>query len=189
MRLIVVRSFYPAAAFLAGVAFTMMSPLQSSAAERVQLMTLDPGHFHAALVQKFMYPQVDPVVHVYAPDSPDLDLHLQRIEGFNTRAEKPTRWDTRVHRGADFAEKMFAEKPGNVVVLSGNNAHQGDPQNSPLAIYLNRGDNRTWTRQVLTTEGAYNSYLGDFEGDGDLDIFRYPGHMSESYELWLNLTR
>jgi predicted dehydrogenase len=125
-RRIVVRRFCPAVAFLAGVAFAMMSSLQLSAAERVQLMTLDPGHFHAALVQKSMYPQVDPVVHVYAPDSPDLDLHLQRIEGFNTRAEKPTRWDTRVYRGADFAEKMFEEKPGNVVVLSGNNAKKAE---------------------------------------------------------------
>jgi hypothetical protein len=32
-----------------------------------RLITLDPGHFHAALVQKFMYADVDPLVHVYAP--------------------------------------------------------------------------------------------------------------------------
>nr|MBC8146454.1 oxidoreductase [Bacteroidota bacterium] len=34
----------------------------------VKIMTLDPGHFHAALVQKEMYDQVDPVVYVFAPD-------------------------------------------------------------------------------------------------------------------------
>jgi hypothetical protein len=34
----------------------------------VRLMTLDPGHFHPALVQKSMYPEVDAVVHVYAPE-------------------------------------------------------------------------------------------------------------------------
>jgi ABC-type glycerol-3-phosphate transport system substrate-binding protein len=33
----------------------------------VKLMTLDPGHFHAALVQKTMYEMVDSVVHIYAP--------------------------------------------------------------------------------------------------------------------------
>ena len=33
----------------------------------IKLITLDPGHFHAALVQKTMYPNVDSVVHVYAP--------------------------------------------------------------------------------------------------------------------------
>ena len=30
--------------------------------EKVKLMTLDPGHFHAALVQKTMYPQVDSTI-------------------------------------------------------------------------------------------------------------------------------
>lgn len=33
----------------------------------VKLVTLDPGHFHAALVQKVSYPQVSKDVYVYAP--------------------------------------------------------------------------------------------------------------------------
>ena len=43
---------------------------------QVKLMTVDPGHFHAALVQKTMYPQVSPDVHVYAPEGPDVTQHL-----------------------------------------------------------------------------------------------------------------
>src|SRR5690606_32323498 len=35
--------------------------------QRFRIMTLDPGHFHAALVQEHMYADVDPLVHVYAP--------------------------------------------------------------------------------------------------------------------------
>jgi len=31
------------------------------------LIVADPGHFHAALVQKEMYPSLSPEVHVYAP--------------------------------------------------------------------------------------------------------------------------
>jgi predicted dehydrogenase len=91
---------------------------------RVRLMTLDPGHFHAALVQKVMYPDVDSVVHVYAPGGNDLNLHLQRIQSFNARAEDPTRWDVRVHTGPDFFDRMIEERPGNVVVISGNNARK-----------------------------------------------------------------
>jgi hypothetical protein len=87
----------------------------------ISLMTLDPGHFHAALVQKTMYDQVSPVVHVYAPEGDDVKLHLKRIEGFNTRTENPTSWKEIVYTGADFFEKMIQEKPGNVVVISGNN--------------------------------------------------------------------
>ncbi|HET6766717.1 MAG TPA: oxidoreductase, partial [Chitinophagaceae bacterium] len=89
--------------------------------KQVQLITLDPGHFHAALVQKSMYDEVDPVVYVYSPGGNDLDLHLARINSYNGRAESPTSWKEVVYTGDDFFEKMTAEKKGNVVVLSGNN--------------------------------------------------------------------
>ncbi|MDZ7372947.1 MAG: oxidoreductase [candidate division KSB1 bacterium] len=87
----------------------------------VKLITLDPGHFHAALVQKTMYPQIDPVVRVFAPAGPDLDDHLSRIQGFNTRTQDPTHWVEKVYTGPDYLERMLREKPGNVVVLAGNN--------------------------------------------------------------------
>lgn len=90
--------------------------------DKVKLITLDPGHFHAGLVQKFMYDQVEPVVYVYAPEGAELQEHLKRIEGYNTRAENPTKWQEKVYTGPDFLEKMIKEKPGNVVVISGNNA-------------------------------------------------------------------
>src|SRR6056297_2882079 len=92
----------------------------TGAENEVKLMTLDPGHFHAALVQKTMYEQVDPVVHIFAPEGPDVKDHLARIEGFNSRAEEPTSWESVVYTGPDFLEKMLSEKPGNVVVISGN---------------------------------------------------------------------
>jgi len=87
----------------------------------IRLMTLDPGHFHAALVQKTMLAGVSPVVHVYAPDGEELEAHLKRIEAYNTRAENPTAWKTIVYRGPDYLERMIRERPGNVVVISGNN--------------------------------------------------------------------
>lgn len=88
---------------------------------QVRLMTLDPGHFHAALIQKEMYPGVAARVDVYAPEGWDLAEHLKRVEAFNRRAEKPTAWQTEVHTGADFLARMLREKPGNAVVLSGRN--------------------------------------------------------------------
>jgi predicted dehydrogenase len=84
-------------------------------------VTLDPGHFHAGLVQKSMYPDVDSIVHVYAPEGNDVNLYLSRIESYNARPESPTRWKQVVYSGEDFFEKMIAEKKGNIVVLAGNN--------------------------------------------------------------------
>ncbi len=103
----------------------MCATLSASAAiNDVRLITLDPGHFHAGLVQKFMYPQVSPIVHVYAPAGPDLQDHLKRVEGFNTRADQPTHWEEKVYTGPDFLKRMLREKAGNVVVLAGNNARK-----------------------------------------------------------------
>src|SRR5712691_11042951 len=87
----------------------------------VRLMTVDPGHFHAALVQKEMYPGVSDRVDVYAPLGPDLTEHLNRIVAFNTRSEQPTMWAMEVHASTDFFQRMLRERPGNVVVLSGRN--------------------------------------------------------------------
>lgn len=87
----------------------------------VRLMTLDPGHFHSALVQKTMYEQVSPTAYVFAGKGPDVEGHLKRIEGFNTRGDNPTSWEEVVYTGDDFLERMLKEKPGNVVVLAGNN--------------------------------------------------------------------
>lgn len=92
----------------------------------IRLVTLDPGHFHAALVQKAMYDDVDSVVHVYAPGGNDLQLHIEKIDTYNALKENPTRWKEEIYTGTDFFEKMIIEKKGNVVVLSGNNQKKSD---------------------------------------------------------------
>jgi predicted dehydrogenase len=101
-------------------------PGATLAAEPLRLITLDPGHFHAALFQKEMLPGVSEQVHVYAPLGPDLLAHLKRIAQFNSRPESPTRWQLEVHAGPDFLARMLQEPPGNVVVLSGNNRRKMD---------------------------------------------------------------
>ena len=95
----------------------------------VHLITLDPGHFHAALVQKTMFNGVDSVVHVYASDGPDVQLHLDKIQGYNTRPDDPTHWKEEVYKGPDFLDKMLADQSksaNNVVVMAGNNRLKTD---------------------------------------------------------------
>src|SRR5205823_3751573 len=78
-------------------------------------------HFHAALIQKSMYDGVSQRVAVYAPLGPDLIEHLNRIARFNLRAENPTCWELNVQTAPDFLDRMLADRPGNIVVLSGRN--------------------------------------------------------------------
>ena len=103
---------------------TMCGELEGGQA--VKLITLDPGHFHAALIQNRMYPDVSPKVHIYAPEGSDLQMHMARINGFNTRTNQPTAWQSEVYTGPDFIDKMLKDKAGNVVVLSGNNSRKAE---------------------------------------------------------------
>ncbi len=117
-------------ALAAACAFAMSLHVEAARAQApaapapFSLITLDPGHFHASLVQKFMYGDVDSVVHVFAPAGDDVAQHLLRIEAFNKRAENPTHWVERVYTGSDFFDRMLATKPGNIVVIAGNNARK-----------------------------------------------------------------
>lgn len=97
------------------------SGADETANEKIKLITLDPGHFHAALVQKSMYENVDSVVHVFAPAGEDVQEYLKKIETYNIRPDNPTHWREEVYTGADYFQKMLTERPGNVVVLAGNN--------------------------------------------------------------------
>ena len=92
----------------------------------IQLITLDPGHFHAALVQKKMYDAIDSTVHIYAPPGPDLALHMAKINAYNDREDSPTAWKSEIYESDDFFKKMISDKAGNVVVMAGNNAKKTD---------------------------------------------------------------
>lgn len=93
---------------------------------QVRLMTLDPGHFHAALVQKTMYNGVDSTIYVFAPEGPEVNDFLNKIESYNSRSEDPTHWNVDSYFGADYLEKMIAQKPGNVMVVAGKNSKKID---------------------------------------------------------------
>lgn len=92
----------------------------------IRLITLAPGHFHAALVQKYMYDNVSPDVHVYAPEGQELQSHLGLINQYNTRADNPASWNEILYTGTDFFDKMLSDKAGNVVVIAGNNKEKTD---------------------------------------------------------------
>ncbi len=93
---------------------------------KVKLMTLDPGHFHAALVQKTMYPQVDSTIYVFAPKGPEVQDFLSKIEAYNSREEAPTAWKVNTILTDNYIEEMIAQKPGNVMVVAGKNSKKID---------------------------------------------------------------
>lgn len=110
----------------------------------IKIVTLDPGHFHAALIHRERYPQIAPRVHVYAPLGDDLHGHLKRMIGFNTRPQSPTDWRLEVHAGPDFLDRLKKEKPGNAVVISGRNRGKIDYIHASVSSGLNVLVDKPW---------------------------------------------
>lgn len=148
------------------------------------LLTLDPGHFHAALVQKSMFENVDSTVRVYAPEGPDLQLHLGRINGFNSRTESPTRWNEVIYTGNDFFEKMLAEKAGNVVVISGNNLKKAEY----ISKSLNAGFHVLADKPMIIDAKDFETLKQSFESAGKNNLLLYD-IMTERYEITTMLQR
>ena len=84
-------------------------------------MTLAPGHFHAALVQMEMPPEIYRRTYVYGPLDGDTAEHLARIAAFNNRPDNPTRWQLDIRAGEDYLARFLREQPGNAVVIAGRN--------------------------------------------------------------------
>jgi predicted dehydrogenase len=112
--------------------------------KEARLIILDPGHFHATLVQKEMYPWLAKQVSVYAPLGPDVLDYMQRIALFNTRLENPTSWEIELHTGPDFFERMLRERPGNVVILTGRNRPKIDRILASVEAGLNVLADKPW---------------------------------------------
>ncbi len=150
----------------------------SGAEGEIKLMMLDPGHFHAALVQKTMYKQVSPLVYVYAPEGWDLEEHLKRVQSFNTRAENPTHWEQKIYRGPDFLQKMLSEKPGNVVVMAGNNQKKTEY----IKACVDAGLNVLADKPMCIDQKGWELLRVAFESARKNDVLLYD-IMTERYEI------
>ena len=109
-----------------------------------KLIIVDPGHFHATLLQKDMYPWVDPRVTVYAPLGPDLLDYLNRISLFNSRPDNPTRWALDIHTSSDPMAEMLRGHAGNIVVFTGRNRGKIDRILAALDAGLNVLADKPW---------------------------------------------
>ncbi|MGH2622588.1 MAG: putative oxidoreductase C-terminal domain-containing protein, partial [Sphingobacterium sp.] len=108
----------------AGIFILMVGSCDHSAnkvSKKWTLMTLEPGHFHASLIQKSMTDAIDSNCYVFGSSDSVVKPHLDLIAGYNNRPDDPTTWNPHVYIGNDFLAKMLQEKPGNIVVLAGNN--------------------------------------------------------------------
>jgi len=142
------------------------------------LVTVDPGHFHAALVQKIMYDKVSPRAYVYAPEGPDYLQHIARINSYNSKTENPTHWEEEVFIGPDYFERMLDDRPGNVIILSGNNMKKAEY----ILKSVNAGFNVLVDKPMIIYPEEYLKLEQAFLMAEDKDIILYD-IMTERYEV------
>nr|MBP6453227.1 Gfo/Idh/MocA family oxidoreductase [Alistipes sp.] len=100
----------------------LFASCSGSAGQRpLRLVVLDPGHFHASLLQKNALAELSDTVRVYAPEGEEVEQYLAAVASYNGRAEEPTSWREVVYTGPDYLERMVGERAGDLVVLAGNN--------------------------------------------------------------------
>jgi predicted dehydrogenase len=155
-----------------------------TARKPVQIVTLDPGHFHAALVQKSMYADVDSNVYVYAPPGPDVRSHLEKISAYNTRPLDPTRWNEHVYTGVGYLDQMISDKKGNTVVLAGNN-HE---KTTYILRSLQGGFNVLADKPMVIDDHAFDQLRQAFDTAAAKNLTLYD-IMTERYEITSILQR
>jgi Predicted dehydrogenases and related proteins len=150
----------------------------------IELIVLDPGHFHASLLQKFPQKPVNDTVLVYAPEGNELNQYLASIEEYNRRPDNPADWHEVVHTGSDYLEKMIAEKKGNVVVLAGNNGKKTEY----ISKSINAGYHVLSDKPMAINKEDFKLLEATFDYARTHDVYLYDV-MTERYEILNTLTR
>ncbi len=172
-----------ASLLLANSCNTKTEPMEKSH-EKIGIITLDPGHFHAALLQKSMYSEIDSVVHVYAPEGSEVDNHMKLVESYNTRTDNPTSWKTEMYKGKDYLERMFKDKAGNVVIISGNNKSKS----KYIKMAIDSGLNVLADKPLAIDQEGFNSLERAFETAKKNEVLLYD-IMTERYNIYYMLQR
>jgi predicted dehydrogenase len=150
----------------------------------IELVVLDPGHFHASLLQKFPQQLVNDTVLVYAPEGEELQQYLHSIEEYNRRAENPTDWHVDVYADRDYLEKMNGEKKGNVVVLAGNNSKKIEY----ISKSIQAGYNVLSDKPMVIDKAGFELLEATFDSTRTHDVLLYDV-MTERYDILNTIVR
>jgi hypothetical protein len=156
---------------------TSLATQHIAAQQPARLIVCDPGHFHATLLQKDMYPELDPRVSIYAPLGPELLDYLNRVSLFNLRPANPTSWRLNIHTSEQPLEDMLRDRAGDVVVFSGKNRGKIDRISASMNGGLHVLADKPWiitSEEMPKLEAALD--LAERKGVAAYDI------MTERYE-------
>lgn len=172
------------ALFIASCTPKEMNTTTSESDSKVRIMTLDPGHFHAGLIHKTMYPNVDSTVYIFAPEGAELKDHLNRLASYNNREENPTAWNLEVYTGSDYLEKMITQKPGNVMMVAGKNNIKIDY----ITAAIENGIHVYADKPLVINQAGFQKLVAAFQMAQEKNLLLYD-IMTERFEITTLLQR
>lgn len=172
------------ALFLISCSTSEMKSENTESDSKIRIMTLDPGHFHAGLIHKTMYPSVDSTIYIFAPEGPELKDHLNRLAGYNSRPENPTAWNLEIYTGADYLQKMISQKPGNVMMVAGKN----DLKIDYILSAIENGIHVYADKPLVINPQGFQKLVKAFQIAGEKNLLLYD-IMTERFEITTLLQR
>jgi len=184
MKILKILNGAALALFLVSCNSSEMKTETSESDSKVRIMTLDPGHFHAGLIHKSMYPVVDSTIYIFAPEGPELKDHLNRISSYNNREVDPTAWNLEVYTGADYLQKMISQKPGNVMMVAGKN----DQKIDYILAAVENGIHVYADKPLVINPEGFRKLKKAFQIAGEKNLLLYD-IMTERFEITTLLQR
>ena len=93
---------------------------------KVQLLFLQPAHFHAALILKYPNEELDSELLVFAESESSYSAFKELINQYNAEEVCSKLWKLTEFHGEHYLEKAFKNNQAQAVVLAGNNSRKID---------------------------------------------------------------